>query len=144
MHNVCTLLLCIYNGAELGGAIGAMAPLVFWSRSLKKSQKVSKSKSRSLEWHQLFLPSFGANVYITYQKYTSSTYVQPKNLHIAYSTYFCRFYGKVGAISWLHFHLIKIQVSYLSYFSISFEKITFQQYRKYLFIHLSRISKVNS
>ena len=39
----------------------ALAPLVFWSRSLKKSQKVSKSKSRSLEWHQLFLPSFGAN-----------------------------------------------------------------------------------
>ena len=51
------------NGAELGGATGAMAPLVFWSRSLKKSRKVSKSKSRSLEWHQLFLPSFGANGY---------------------------------------------------------------------------------
>ena len=51
----------IVNGAELGGATGAMAPLVFWSRSLKKSRKVSKSKSRSLEWHQLFLPSFGAN-----------------------------------------------------------------------------------
>ena len=33
----------------------------FWSRSIKKSRKVSKSKSRSLEWHQLFLPSFGAN-----------------------------------------------------------------------------------
>ena len=31
------------NGAELGGATGAMAPLVFWSR------KVSKSKSCSLE-----------------------------------------------------------------------------------------------
>ena len=53
----------ICNGAELGGATGAMAPLVFWSRSLEKSQKVSKSKSRSLEWHQLFLPSFGANVH---------------------------------------------------------------------------------
>ena len=39
----------IYNGAELGGATGAMAPLDFWSRSLKKSQNVSKSKSRSLE-----------------------------------------------------------------------------------------------
>ena len=25
------------NGAKLGGATGAMAPLVFWSRSLKKS-----------------------------------------------------------------------------------------------------------
>ena len=25
------------NGAELGGATGAIAPLVFWSRSLKKS-----------------------------------------------------------------------------------------------------------
>ena len=33
----------ISNGAELGGATGAMAPLVFWSRSLKKSRKVSKS-----------------------------------------------------------------------------------------------------
>ena len=55
--------LSINNGAELGGAIGAMAPLVFWSGSLKKSRKVSKSKSRSLEWHQLFLPSFGANVH---------------------------------------------------------------------------------
>ena len=53
----------LYNGAELGGATGAMAPLVFWSRSLKKSQKVSKSKSHSLEWHQLFLPLFGANDY---------------------------------------------------------------------------------
>ena len=53
----------ITNGAELGGATGAMAPLVFWSRSIKKSRKVSKSKSRGLEWHQLFLPSFGANVH---------------------------------------------------------------------------------
>ena len=64
-------LYYIYNGAELGGATGAMAPLVFWSRSLKKSRKVSKSKSRSLEWHQLFLPSFGANEnhqYIVFQK----------------------------------------------------------------------------
>ena len=52
----------ISNGAELGGATGAMAPLVFSSQSLKKSRKVSKWKSRSLEWHQLFLPSFGANV----------------------------------------------------------------------------------
>ena len=51
----------IHNGAELGGATGTMAPLIFWSGSLKKSRKVSKSKSRSLEWHQLFLPSFGAN-----------------------------------------------------------------------------------
>ena len=54
----------IPNGAELGGATGAMAPLVFWSRSLKKSQKVLKSKSRSLKWHQLVLPSLGANDYI--------------------------------------------------------------------------------
>ena len=53
----------IDNGAELVGATGAMAPLVFWSRSQKKSRKVSKSKSRGLEWHQLFLPSFGANVH---------------------------------------------------------------------------------
>ena len=37
------------NGAKLGGATGAIAPLVFWSRSLKKSPKVSKSKSCSLE-----------------------------------------------------------------------------------------------
>ena len=35
------------NGAELGGATGAMAPLVFWSR-IKKSRKVSKSKSHTL------------------------------------------------------------------------------------------------
>ena len=54
----------IHNGAELGGATGTMAPLIFWSRSLKKSRKVSKSKSCSLEWHQLFLPSFGANEYL--------------------------------------------------------------------------------
>ena len=53
--------MMIFNGAKLGGATGAMAPLVFWSRSLKKSRKVSKSKSHSLEWHQLFLPSFGAD-----------------------------------------------------------------------------------
>ena len=33
-------------------------------KSLKKSQKVSKSKSRSLKWHQLFLPSFGADGHI--------------------------------------------------------------------------------
>ena len=33
------------NGAELGGATGAMAPLVFWSRSLKKSRK---SRNQSL------------------------------------------------------------------------------------------------
>ena len=57
----CSLMI---NGAELGGATGAMAPLVFWSRSLKKSRKVLKSKSRSLEWHQLFLPSFGADGHI--------------------------------------------------------------------------------
>ena len=41
------------NGAKLGGATGAMAPLIFWSRSLKKSKslkiKVSKSKSHSIE-----------------------------------------------------------------------------------------------
>ena len=55
------MMIKILNGAELGGATGAMAPLVFWSRSIKKSRKVSKSKSRSFEWHQLFLPSFGAN-----------------------------------------------------------------------------------
>ena len=53
----------ICNGAELGGATGALAPLVFWSRSIKKSRKVSKSKSRGLEWHQLFLPSLGATDY---------------------------------------------------------------------------------
>ena len=35
----------IHNGAELGGATGAMAPLVFWSRSLKKSRK---SRNQSL------------------------------------------------------------------------------------------------
>ena len=29
----------------------------------KKVSKVSKSKSRSLEWHQLFVPSFGASGY---------------------------------------------------------------------------------
>ena len=42
----------------------ALAPLVFWSRSLKKAKKVSKiskSKSRCSKWHQLFLPSLGAN-----------------------------------------------------------------------------------
>ena len=44
----------IINGAKLGGATGAMAPLVFWSRN--QSLVVSK-------WHQLFLPSFGANVH---------------------------------------------------------------------------------
>ena len=55
--------MLIVNGAELGGATGAMAPLVFWSQSLKKSRKVSKSKSCSLEWRQLFLPSFGANAF---------------------------------------------------------------------------------
>ena len=27
------------NGAKLGGATGAMAPLIFWSRSLKKVSK---------------------------------------------------------------------------------------------------------
>ena len=61
----------MFKGAKLGGATSAMAPLVFWSQSLKKSRKVSKSKSRSLEWHQLFLPSFGANEnhqYIVFQK----------------------------------------------------------------------------
>ena len=52
------------NGAELGGATGAMAPLVFLVSKSKKVSKVSKSKSRSLEWHQLFLPSFGANDYL--------------------------------------------------------------------------------
>ena len=31
----------IHNGAELGGATGAMAPLVFWSQSLKKSRNQS-------------------------------------------------------------------------------------------------------
>ena len=30
-------LFIISNGADLGGATGAMAPLVFWSRSIKKS-----------------------------------------------------------------------------------------------------------
>ena len=48
----------IINGAKLGGA---MAPLVFWSRN--QSLVVSK-------WHQLFLPSFGADV----------VYVGTKNL----------------------------------------------------------------
>ena len=33
-------LVHIYNGAKLGGATGAMASLVFWSRSLKKYRKV--------------------------------------------------------------------------------------------------------
>ena len=48
------------NGAELGGATGAMAPLVFWSRT----RSIKKSRNQSLvvsKWHQLFLPSFGAN-----------------------------------------------------------------------------------
>ena len=52
------------NGAKLGGATGAMAPLVFWSRGIKKSRKVSKSKSRNSKWHQLFLPSLGATDHI--------------------------------------------------------------------------------
>ena len=52
------------NAAELGGATGAMAPLVFL---VSKSRKVSKSKSCSLEWHQLFLPLFGANENVNYQ-----------------------------------------------------------------------------
>ena len=43
------LWIWMINGAKLGGAIGAMAPLVFWSKSLKKSRKVSESKSCSLE-----------------------------------------------------------------------------------------------
>ena len=70
-YGITNSYLCITNGSELGGATGAMAPLVFWSRSLKKSRKVSKSKSRSLEWHQLFLPSFGANE----NPYDTSTYL---------------------------------------------------------------------
>ena len=37
------------NSGKLGEATGAMARLVFWSRGLKKSLKVLKSKSRSLE-----------------------------------------------------------------------------------------------
>ena len=48
-YNVGTIssgtILQIYNGAELGGATGAMAPLVFWSRSLRKSRK---SRNQSL------------------------------------------------------------------------------------------------
>ena len=32
------MMIKILNGAELGGATGAMAPLVFWSRSIKKSR----------------------------------------------------------------------------------------------------------
>ena len=39
--------MMIFNGAKLGGATGAMAALVFWSRSLKKSRKVSKSLEKS-------------------------------------------------------------------------------------------------
>ena len=35
----------IFNGAELGGATGAMAPLVFWSRSIKS---LKKSRNQSL------------------------------------------------------------------------------------------------
>ena len=35
----------ICNGAELGGATGAMAPLVFWSRSIKS---LEKSRNQSL------------------------------------------------------------------------------------------------
>ena len=42
----------------------ALAPLVFWSRSLKIFRKVLKSKSRSKKWHQLFVPSLGADDYI--------------------------------------------------------------------------------
>ena len=67
-----TFYIC--NGAELGGATGAMAPLVFWSRSLKKSRKSRNQSLVSLEWHQLFLPLFGANVYlyVRHKKYQNS------------------------------------------------------------------------
>ena len=53
----------MFKGAKLGGATDAMAPLVFWSGSLKKSRKVSKSKYRSSKWHQLILLSLGATDY---------------------------------------------------------------------------------
>ena len=54
------------NGAKLGGATGAMAPLVFWSQSLKKSRNQSLVVVLVVsKWHQLILPSFGANVYET-------------------------------------------------------------------------------
>ena len=44
-----TYVYTICNGVKIGGTTGDMAPLVFWSQSLKKSRKVSKSKSHSLE-----------------------------------------------------------------------------------------------
>ena len=82
----------IANGAELGGATGAMAPLVFWSRSIKKSRKVSKSKSRSLEWHQLFLPLFGANGHHAPRVFIGR--LMDKNHVIKkHSTIFCHFFG---------------------------------------------------
>ena len=61
---IAPFILYYYQGRPFRECQHALAPLVFWSRSLKKSRKVSKSKSCSLEWHQLFLPSFGANDYI--------------------------------------------------------------------------------
>ena len=40
-RNASKFAIFIDNGAELGGATGAMAPLVFWSRSIKKSRNQS-------------------------------------------------------------------------------------------------------
>ena len=54
-------MLIIYNGANLGDATGAMASLVFWSGSFKKSRNQSLVV---LSGTRLFLPSFGANVNI--------------------------------------------------------------------------------
>ena len=54
----------IINGAKLGGATGAMAPLVFWSQSLKSLKKFRNQSLVVSKWHQLFLPSFGAVAYL--------------------------------------------------------------------------------
>ena len=68
-YNFLTLCPKMWRNCHLQGRPSrecqrALAPLVFWSGSLKKSKKVSKiskSKSRCSKWHQLFLPSLGAN-----------------------------------------------------------------------------------
>ena len=50
------------NPAELGGATGAMAPLVFWSRSLEKSRNQSLVVSSGISCFYLHL----APMLITY------------------------------------------------------------------------------
>ena len=68
-----TFRICYEQGRPSRQCQSALALLDFWSRSLKKSRKVSKSKSRSLEVHQLFQSSLGANVHIQNQKYKGKT-----------------------------------------------------------------------